>query len=241
MEDNNTHTATTKDPAAPTATTFLATIEPAAFASAYSAVSLAASSDTSRAALCSVAVETLENGSVRLFATDSYRLHVATIAAEHVETFGLPVGASVRFTASSLKASEVRRLAKTANPRGCTNGRIRLQCATFVNDYRDSLSSSEPVNVAALDALGSVVASIGAANATYHAFPDCDRLLERPTNAEPSLPAVNPVYLGDVAKAATFVGGNLVWEVAAELKPNFFTASADGVDLVALVMPVRVG
>jgi hypothetical protein len=220
---------------------FAVSVDPHAFAAAYSAVSLAASTDDSRPQLCNVAVEVAAGRGLRLIATDSYRLHVATIDADSVDVLdSVPTGAAVRFPAAMLKATEVRRLAKAAAK--APAGRIYLGSDVAAERLTDYVGTAGTVTVRA----GALGAAVAVPAEMFSDYPSLDGILHGITGTveDPTfdgLPTLNPRYLADVAKAGSFVADTISAVQSSTLKPNAWRASAAGVDLLAVLMPVRRG
>jgi hypothetical protein len=220
---------------------FAVSVEWRAFAAAYSAVSLAASTDDSRPQLCNMAVEVAAGRGLRMVATDSYRLHVATIDADGVDVLdSVPTGAAVRFPAAMLKATEVRRLAKAAAKDHA--GRIHLEADVAADRLTDYVGTAGTVTVRA----GTLGAAVTVPTDMVADYPSLDGILQGITGTveDPTfdgLPTLNGRYLADVAKAGAFVADTISAVQSSTLKPNAWRASAAGVDLLAVLMPVRRG
>jgi hypothetical protein len=220
---------------------FAVSVDPHAFAAAYSAVSLAASTDATRPQLCTVAVEVAAGRGLRLVATDSYRLHVAAIDADSVDVLdSVPTGAAVRFPAAMLKATEARRLAKAASK--APAGRIQLSADVAADRLTDYVGTAGTVTVRA----GTLGAAVTVPTDMVADYPSLDGILHGITGTveDPTfdgLPTLNGRYLADVAKAGAFVADTISAVQSSTLKPNAWRASAAGVDLLAVLMPVRRG
>lgn len=181
---------------------------------ALKAVTVAVSKDRTRPHLCCVQV-TVADGALTLAATDSYRLHVATV--------GIDGDASdmTMLWPSSFAAD----VAKLCSARG--DG---LDLATIIVEGRT-------VTVAAFGA------TVGAPLAV-ETFPTWTSLMDGcdERRVEADVVGLNSAYLADIGKAARFVDKDTpVRLVAADaLKPSLWTAAAQGVTLKMLLMPVRV-
>lgn len=185
---------------------------------ALKAVTVAVSRDRTRPNLCCVQV-TVAGGVLTLAATDSYRLHVATV--------GIDGDASdVKMLWPAGFAADV---AKMCSARG--DG---LELATILVEGRT-------VTVAAFGA--TVGATVGAPLAV-ETFPSWQSLIdgcdERRVDAD--VVGFNPDFLAGIGRAARFLDKDTpVRLVAADaLKPSLWTIAARGVTLKMLLMPVRV-
>lgn len=252
MSDTTT-TTTLEETPANIAPAFAASIDAPAFAAAYAAVSIAASTDTTRRLLGAVYIHVNADGSAEMRATDSYRLHAVTIAADKVHAAESVRGFHVRVQASALKATEVRRLAKAVTPRRGAGavGFIRVECARGLASHNDTERESVAgsVTIAAVHTVGGRAEAAMVVPA-FHADAGADigSLLSRLTGTREvptfdNLPVLNPAYLADIAKAADIAtaGGTIRQTDAMGLKPNAWRASSPdlGNAFVGLLMPVR--
>ena len=257
---SDTTTTTTEETSADIAPSFSVDINAATFAAAYAAVSMAASTDSTRPILGAVRLEVLADGSAELVATDSYRLHAVTIDAAMVHAAEDVRGLSVRIKAGALKATEVRRLAKPVMRRtGEVRGVIRVECARGLTSETGCYGrhvGADTVTVSAVHPGGDVDAALTVANLHTLEGPRLDsvRATITGTREEPAvnapdgsaLPALNPAYLADIGKAADIAtgggGGCTIRQIqAAALKPNAWNAASVslGTAFVGLLMPVR--
>lgn len=154
----------------------------------------------------------LEGDKLLIIGTDRYKLIRATIDAANIE--GTIDGLSV--DGAQLDAIAAHKLQKGASDEISlvinTNGLI----ATFTDS------------------------AVLTATATGRDFPKYRTLLEG--NGDDPAPVISfdPKRLGEIAKACAIVSGNrLDLVISSKHKPAIFAASGDGVELTALLMPLR--
>lgn len=180
------------------------------FSARVRAVALAASKDDSRAVLTALHVRA--NGTLRLEATDSYRLHALDVGEVLPEVDVLvPAAFLVRHLPKRIAAVETLRLT-------FHEGRFTIEFADEA--YSCRLIGGEYPNTERLGA------HVEKAKADGHK----------------TVKAYNPRYLVDVYKAAELVDRSIPVRVTAGLdpmKPTRFVQKTSGATLTMLLMPVR--
>lgn len=235
-----TATATpTHELAAPAPTTVRATISDVpTFVAGLRSVVDAASRDAARAILENVRISRGEEpGTVRMVATDSYRLHEAIVPVgdEIAELFAAP---------AMLSGADLAPV-------------IKMLTGPAYRPRRNKVAGTAVLEVTGLASTTSRIFTFdthtqtAAAREAFGDFPNVDNLLFDPEQGVAGFAAFDPSRLASLLKAAAYVAdggpvrfhGHSPWgsSSAPELRPGLWTAaSGDGVTFRGLLMPVRV-